>query len=192
MLKTFVSSADKYVRLERNESWEVCYGYDENKMKPQKDADGCGINRRSAPKCGMGEGVNERWGILKNYDPNDIENLYARRSYRYAWRNTSVANFMYRPGAYSTVGNAVYTLQSMFAVLAGVIALVSSLKLTNTRKLLLVVMLITLTTSTYSLYSSANYLTIQAFEIISVTVRDCQTQRTTKPVRFLNAVSSQI
>ena len=28
--------------------------------------------------------------------------------------------------------------------------------------------------------------------VISVTVRDCQTQRTTKPVRFLNAVSSQI
>ena len=93
-LMPFISSADKYVRLERTDSWEVCYGFDENKLKPQTDADGCSINRRSAPKCGMGEGVNERWGILKNYDPNNIENLYARRSYRYAWRNTSVANFM--------------------------------------------------------------------------------------------------
>ena len=49
-LMPFMSSADKYVRLERNESWEVCYGYDENKMKPQTDADGCGINRRAAPR----------------------------------------------------------------------------------------------------------------------------------------------
>ena len=61
----------------------------------------------------------------------------------------------------ATVSNAVFTLQSMFAVLAGVVALVSTFNLTETRKLLLVIMLFTLTTSTYSLYSGAGYGQVQ-------------------------------
>ena len=36
-LMPFISSADKYVRLERNESWEVCYGYDENKNEADQN-----------------------------------------------------------------------------------------------------------------------------------------------------------
>ena len=160
-----MSSADVYGRLERNESWEVCYGFDENKMKPQVDADGCSINRNPAPKCVSDDarGVDEKWGIFKKYDPNDIESLMARRhdAGRNLWKNTSIADFSYRPAAYATVSNAVFTLQSMFAVLAGVIALVSTFSLTETRKILLVVMLFTLTTSTYSLYSGTGYLKIQ-------------------------------
>ena len=60
-LKSFISSADVFARLKTNASWELCYGYDANKLKPQVDSDGCSINRNPAPKCGMGEGVGEVW-----------------------------------------------------------------------------------------------------------------------------------
>lgn len=167
IFSTFLSTADEYARLTRNESWEVCYGFDENKMKPQEDADGCSINRNPAPKCVSDDarGVDEKWGVLKKYDPSDIESLLARQQdvYRKLWKNDSIAEFSYRPTTYATVGNAVFTLHSIFAGLAGAIALVSTFSLTDTRKLLLVIMLFTLTTSTYNLYNSSSYLNIQIY-----------------------------
>ena len=162
-LAMFISAADEYARLQRNESWELCYGFNENAMKPQFDEDQCSINRLPAPKCGMGEGVKEEWGMFKKYDPNDIGNLLTRQydATNNKWKNTSVADFLYRPLIYATVGNATFTLQAMFAVLAGVLAIVSALQLTETRKLLLIMMLFTLTTSTYNLYSGTTYAIVQ-------------------------------
>ena len=164
-LKSFISSADVFARLKTNASWELCYGYDANKLKPQVDSDECSINRIPAPKCGMGEGVGEAWGQFKNYDPNDIENLLARMQDDAAnlnqWQNKSVADFEYRPSAFATVANAGFTLQASFALLAGILSLLSTFQLTEMRKILLVVMLFTLTTSTYNIYGSATYYEVQ-------------------------------
>ena len=120
-------------------------------------------------------------GNIEELRPNDIENLYARRSYRYAWKN-SLLQTLYIDLEHTQQLAPQHAL-CMLCSFSGYYRVSVIAKLTKTRKLLLVVMLFTLTTSTYSLYSSTSYLMIQEAR---GKCRNCAglTQRTTKPVRF--------
>ena len=170
-LSSFISAADVFGRITTNTSYEVCYGGDANAGKfghINKDT-GCQTFRAPSPKCGKGETVTADWGFLKEFNADDLENYDARmatlatlKTGAIKWKNKTIADFDYRVSIASDATNAGFTLTSLFAILTGIVALLSTFNLTENRKMMLLILLFTLMASTYATYNGVGYYVIQS------------------------------
>ena len=185
LLSSFISTADIYDRFTQNKSLAQCYGGDANEGKYtniNKDT-GCVTYQLESPKCiedGNVDTVTAKWQLAKIDDKGygnylarkDIISKTSIRDNRIpSWRNKTVADFNYKVSPLADTTNAGFTLTSMFAIFTGLVALLSTFKLTDTRKMMLLILFFTLMVSTYGSYSSLGYFQVQQ---VKAFLKNCQ------------------